>query len=210
MKHLQWEIERMSSMRVPTFTLTLPDWIDEEIPETSHRFTSVESRMALVTHLAKVNVQQAGGPFAAAVFNLETQELVAPGVNLVVPLRASIAHAEIVAVTLAEQVLGHFTLNGPDLPSCELVTSTEPCAMCLGAIPWAGVRRLVCGAREADALAIGFDEGPKPADWQTALKVRGIDVVQDVGRDANIEVLQAYVRAGGMMYNGATIISMDS
>lgn len=166
--------------------------------------------MALVTRLAEANVQQGGGPFAAAVFDLETQQLVAPGVNLVVPLRASIAHAEIVAMTLAEQTLGHFALNAPGLPPCELVTSTEPCAMCFGAIPWAGVRRLVCGAREADARAIGFDEGPKLPDWRADLEARGIDVVQDVGREANIHILQLYARAGGMIYNGATMSSNDS
>jgi hypothetical protein len=33
-----------------------------------------------------------------------------------------------------------------------------------GAVPWSGVRRLACGARDEDASDIGFDEGPKMAD----------------------------------------------
>ena len=46
-----------------------------------------------------------------------------------------------------------------DLLADEMVASTQPCAMCLGATPWSGIRRLVCGARDEDAEEIGFDEG---------------------------------------------------
>jgi tRNA(Arg) A34 adenosine deaminase TadA len=46
-----------------------------------------------------------------------------------------------------------------------MVVSTEPCALCLGAIPWSGIRRLVCGARDEDARSIGFDEGEKVPYW---------------------------------------------
>ena len=35
----------------------------------------------------------------------------------------------------------------------ELVTTTEPCAMCLGAIPWSGLSSVVCGARDQDAVS---------------------------------------------------------
>jgi len=68
-------------------------------------------------------------------------------------------------------------------------------------VPWSGVQRLVCGARDEDARAIGFDEGPKMADWVKALNDRGIIVVRDVLRGEARAVLQEYAAAGGAIYN---------
>ena len=72
--------------------------------------------------------------------------------------------------------------------------------MCLGAIPWSGIAELVTGARDADARAIGFDEGQKPGDWQAGLQERGIEVTIDVQRDAAREVLSLYHRQDGPIY----------
>jgi tRNA(Arg) A34 adenosine deaminase TadA len=74
--------------------------------------------------------------------------------------------------------------------------------MCLGALPWSGVARVVCGARDADARAVGFDEGDKPADWVEALQARGIEVLVDVEREAAAALLRDYVARGGLVYNG--------
>jgi tRNA(Arg) A34 adenosine deaminase TadA len=157
--------------------------------------------MGLVLDLAEANIAHGGGPFAAAVFALGTGELIAGGVNLVVPLCAPIAHAEIVAIALAGQARQTFDLGrrGP----VELVTSCEPCAMCLGAVPWSGVKRVVAGARDADARAVGFDEGDKPADWADSLRRRGVEVFTDVLRDRASAVLQSYAGMGGPIYNGS-------
>jgi tRNA(Arg) A34 adenosine deaminase TadA len=103
------------------------------------------------------------------------------------------------AIALAGRALGSFDLG---IRATELVSSTEPCAMCLGAVPWSGVRRLVCGARDEDARRIGFDEGDKPSDWIGRLRTRGIDVVQDVYRAEVTSVLEEYALAGGTIYNG--------
>jgi tRNA(Arg) A34 adenosine deaminase TadA len=121
-------------------------------------------------------------------------------VNLVEPAQCSIAHAEMVAIALAQQTIGSFDL-GQGQVTRELVTSTEPCAMCLGAIPWSGVRRVLSGARGADASAIGFDEGAKPADWIGELTRRGIAVTRDVLRDEARAVLNHYHTTGGLIYN---------
>ncbi|HCS12210.1 MAG TPA: tRNA-specific adenosine deaminase, partial [Zetaproteobacteria bacterium] len=85
---------------------------------------------------------------------------------------------------------------------CELVTSCEPCAMCFGAIPWSGIRRVVCGATAADAQRIGFDEGPRHPDWVAELEKRGIHVQTGVCRDAAARVLNDYQSAQGVIYNG--------
>ena len=121
--------------------------------------------------------------------------------NLVATTNLSAAHAEMVAIMISQQVVGHFDLGGEALPPYELVASTEPCAMCSGAIPWSGVRRLVCGAREEDARGIGFDEGPKTSDWVAALEQRGISVARDVYRDEAAAVLRYYLKSGGIVYN---------
>jgi tRNA(Arg) A34 adenosine deaminase TadA len=158
--------------------------------------------MAFVVSLAHRNVlEQTGGPFAAAVFDLSTHCLVAPGVNMVTSRLCSSAHAEIIALSIAQQQLEHYDLGAAGMPRCELVTSTEPCAMCLGAIPWSGVRALTCGARGEDACAIGMDEGAKPVDWIGELERRGITVRRDVCRDAAVAVLQSYSASGGIIYN---------
>src|SRR5918997_213949 len=94
-----------------------------------------------------------------------------------------------------------FALGGEGQPSYELVTSTEPCSMCFGAIPWSGVRHLVCGARGEDAEAVGFDEGTKPAEWVRSLEERGITVERDVLRDEAASVLRECAERGGEIYN---------
>jgi tRNA(Arg) A34 adenosine deaminase TadA len=156
--------------------------------------------MGLVIHLARTNVARStGGPFGAAVFDIETGEILAPGVNMVVPANAALAHAEMLAIAFAGRALDSFDLG---VRATELVSSAEPCAMCLGAVPWSGVRRLVCGARDEDARRIGFDEGDKPTDWVGRLRQRGIEVVQDVFRTEATSVLEDYARSGGPIYNG--------
>ncbi|MBK5267018.1 MAG: nucleoside deaminase [Acidimicrobiia bacterium] len=178
-----------------------PDWVDElAVPGAVF---SEEERMPFVIELARRNVvEQAGGPFGAAIFETDSGRLIAPGVNRVVPIAISFAHAEITAIGLANQQLGVFDLGGEGLPLMELVASTEPCALCLGATVWSGVRKLVTGARDEDARAIGFDEGPKVADWQGALTSRGIEVVVDVMRAEAAAVLDLYVAVGAPIYNG--------
>lgn len=159
--------------------------------------------MGLAIRLANENVVRGtGGPFGAAVFDLDSGTLLSAGVNIVVPARCSVAHAEILAIALAQQARGTHDLGSADGSLVQLAVSAEPCAMCLGALPWSGIRSLACGAREADVRAIGFDEGPKVADWVEALHVRGIEVLRDVRRGEATGVLEAYRAAGGRVYNG--------
>lgn len=160
--------------------------------------------MRFVIRLAEENIQRAGGPFGAAVFDAQGQPI-AVGVNLVEQGQCSILHAEMVALILAQQRLGRYDLSHGGQAFYELVTSTEPCAMCLGAIPWAGVRRVVCGARDENARAIGFDEGAKPMDWVAALADRGIEVVQDVLRAEAVALLRRYQQQGGHLYNAGFV-----
>lgn len=190
------------AVQFPILRLCLPDWVEEFVESSGSVYPSVEDRMRFAIELSRLNVQyRTGGPFGAGVFDQGTGELLAPGVNLVTLANCSVAHAEIVALTIAQQVSGSFDLGGSGRPHYELVTSTEPCAMCLGATPWSGVRGLVTGARGQDAEAIGFDEGSKPPDWSRSLEDRGISVTRDVLREEAGQILQEYAESGGEIYN---------
>jgi tRNA(Arg) A34 adenosine deaminase TadA len=180
----------------PSLIVTLPSWIDDLVASFSGRLTSDEERMALVITLARENVLRGGGPFGAAVF--AGSSFVAAGVNRVLESGLSIAHAEILALSVAQQKIGITggTLSGP----ATLVTSTEPCCQCFGAVVWSGVTKLVCGATTADAEAVGFDEGPKPDAWPEVLLARGIEVVASVRRTEARSVLEEYARRGGIIY----------
>ena len=181
----------------PDFQLELPRWITDYLGQQPTTFPTPEARMDLVATLAQLNIEHGtGGPFGAGVFRADTHQLVAPGVNLVLSSHSSIAHGEIVALMVAQQTVRSHDLSAQGFPPHELVTSCEPCAMCLGAICWSGVRHLICGARGSDAEAIGFDEGPKPQNWATALEQRGITVTVDIGRPKATQVLKNYVEQG--------------
>jgi tRNA(Arg) A34 adenosine deaminase TadA len=157
--------------------------------------------MGLAIDLARENIRQgSGGPFGAVVLAAETGRVVSVGVNLVLSSRCSIAHAEIVALGIAQQGLGSHDLTSVVSGGCTLISSAEPCAMCMGAIPWAGVRHLVCGARDGDVRAVGFDEGHKPGDWASAFARRGIRVTQDCLRERAVGVLREYARSDGPIY----------
>ena len=189
-------------MRFPEILFRLPEWVEGILPDPNHTFPTVTDRMRFVITLSRLNVEHAtGGPFGAGIFDKNTNRLLAPGINIVTQSNCSVAHAEIMAIMIAQNMIGHYDLGYEGLRSFELVTSTEPCAMCLGAVCWSGIRLLVCGAREVDARNIGFDEGPKISNWTRSLKDRGIIVLQDICRYEASAVLNQYLKSGGIIYN---------
>lgn len=159
-----------------------------------------DERMRTVINWASWNVGKGEGPFAAGVFDLITGRCVSAGVNRVVASTCSLAHAEIMALMLAQQALGTFRLA--DKGRYVLTSSAEPCAMCFGAIPWSGVARIEYGATREDVEGIGFDEGPKSASWIADLQDREIEVLGPVERERAAAVLRAYAAGGGTVYNG--------
>ncbi len=180
-------------------TLALPAWIEELSGDRERRYRDPAERMRLVVELARRNAElDSGGPFGAAMFDLDSGQLIAPGVNRVIPESCSVAHAETMAIMLAQKRLGSFDLRS--LGSYELVSSAEPCAMCYGALPWSGIRRLAYGATREDVTALGFDEGDKPADWAEALEARGIEVAHGLLRAEAREALECYRRRNGRIY----------
>jgi len=92
-----------------------------------------------------------GGPFGAVI--VKDDEVIARGWNQVTTLGDPTAHAEVVAIRAACEVLGNFELR-----DCELYTSCEPCPMCLGATYWARIARLYYAADRHQAAAAGFSD----------------------------------------------------
>ena len=187
---------------LPKIEIELPAWV-ADVVDFDRVYPSADDRMRLAIALSRENIlRETGGPFGAAIFESESGRLISVGVNLVVPLNNSALHGEMVAFMTAQTRLGTFTLNAEGLPSHELVTSCDPCAMCLGATLWAGVRRVVCGASRDDAGEIFFDEGPVFPESYDYLRSRGIEVIHGVLRDEAREVLGLYARRSGTIYNG--------
>jgi tRNA(Arg) A34 adenosine deaminase TadA len=175
----------------------MPDWISREIDLESPRDGDA-AKMRVAVDLANRNIAHGGGPFGAAIFDAITGHVVSVGANWVMAQHSSLLHAEIAAIAFAQARVGSHSLGHG---SYELVTSSEPCAQCLGATVWSGVRRLVCGASARDAEAIGFDEGPRRDDWVSQLEARGIAVTRGVLEAEARAVLAGYRERGGVIYN---------
>ncbi len=181
--------------------IALPDWTSA-IAVYQKVYASAEDRMRLAIELARTNVERTGGgPFGAAVFEQESGRLVGIGVNLVVPLNNSVLHAEMVAFMDAEARVGSYTLGAEGMVAHEVVTTCEPCAMCLGASLWAGVSRIVYGATREDASDLKFDEGPVFPQSYEYLKARGIEIVPEVLRTEARALFKLYRDRQGPIYN---------
>ena len=94
------------------------------------------------------------GPFGATLVSADGREqlVVANNVNSAADFSG---HAEMVALRHAQELWGRAGLRG-----ATLYASGEPCAMCAGALFWAGVKRVVFGATQADVIRL---LGPSPA-----------------------------------------------
>ena len=190
-------------MKKTSLTLSLPEWIDDFLKQYQFPLVSNEERMRFVLKLTLQNIEKTtGGPFGAAVFERESGQLVSVGVNVVLKQGCSAAHAEMMAIMLAQQELGTHDLGIPELPEFQLVTSGKMCAMCLGSVVWSGVREVLASAQPEDVENIvGFDEGPAPADYDQQLEKRGISIIPSFLREEGCEVLQRYVELEGVVYN---------
>jgi tRNA(Arg) A34 adenosine deaminase TadA len=187
-----------------SFQISLPEWAIEENKKLPDRIPDVQERMRAVIRYSRLNFEnQTGGPFAAGIFETETGKVVTIGVNRVVPMNMSSAHAEIVAISLAQQILNTFDLGGPGMPEHQIVVNGRPCAMCFGSIPWSGVRSVVVGASgEQIEELTGFDEGPIHPNWQMELKKRGINVIEDVLAEEACNVFRDFGASDEPVYNG--------
>lgn len=97
---------------------------------------------------AKLAAQAGEVPVGAVI--VRDGRIIARGHNGTEAQKDPTAHAEIVALRQAAQVLG-----GWRLPGCSLYVTCEPCAMCAGAMVWARVEKLFIGTMDPKAGACG-------------------------------------------------------
>ena len=117
-----------------------------------YKFTAEDRQfMQMAIDLSIENVANGGGPFGAVI--VRNGEVLATGTNRVTANNDPTAHAEVGAIREACKKMQNFKLEG-----CVCYTSCEPCPMCLSALYWAGVSRIIYGNTKADAKAINFDD----------------------------------------------------
>ena len=124
------------------------------------------------------------GPFGAVV--ARGDQVVGEGWNRVVELHDPTAHAEVMAIRAACARLGTH-----DLSDCVLYSSCEPCPLCLAAVYWARIPRVVYAAGKQDAADAGFDDADVYSElargWPER-KVESVQLLHEQGR----RVLQAW------------------
>lgn len=98
-------------------------------------------------------------------------------------------HAELRAIEDAmEHLGGHLCAEGGK--GCTIYSSCEPCAMCMGAILYTGIERLVYGATLEDSKECVNDILAHAEDVANVCKNRKIEIVSEVERDEAIKVLK--------------------
>ena len=102
-------------------------------------------------NIAAAGIKNGGGPFGAVI--TKEGKIISEAINNVVLTNDPTAHAEILAIRKAASVL-----KSHDLNKCTLYTSCEPCPMCLGAIYWAGIKKVVYACDRIDAERAGFSD----------------------------------------------------
>jgi tRNA(Arg) A34 adenosine deaminase TadA len=183
--------------------LLMPDWTAGHLAGLPAFLPTAEQRMGCILDLARLNIQHdTGGPFAAGVFEQGSGKLIAVGVNRVVASTCSSAHAEVMALSLAQKRLGTYDLGAAGLPAHELVVNWRPCAMCYGALLWSGVRQLtIVGSGPELEQLTGFDEGPVHPQWREQLAARGISTLSDVLRPEAVELFRQFQGSARAVYN---------
>ena len=188
-------------MQASEIRITNPDWVDKVV-DVHRPYTDDDARIRVAITLARENVVRGtGGPFGAAVFESASGRLVGLGTNGVLRLNNSTAHAEVVALMMAQAQVQSFTLKTDGGATHELFSSCEPCAMCLGATLWSGVSRLVFAATREDATRLQFDEGPVFPESYRYLADRGVAIEHGRLREEAVTVFDLYAKLGGPIYN---------
>ena len=110
-----------------------------------------KSFLSKAIEIAGYSLENGGGPFGAVI--VRNGKIISEAYNRVVLNNDPTAHAEILAIRQASSVLRSYDLTG-----CTLYSSCEPCPMCLGAIYWSGIKKIVYASGRNDAAGAGFND----------------------------------------------------
>ena len=144
----------------------------------------------------KLGIDNGKGPFYAELYD-EHYNFVVGASNSVIETQCALNHAEMNTLKLAFERFKNYNLDQYKLT---LFVNAEPCIMCLGAIMWSGVNRIIFSVPSSEVEKItGFDEGFKP-DWFDEMKKRNIKVCGGIDEEYGKKILQYYVDIGKTVY----------
>jgi len=152
-----------------------------------------ERFMRLAHEICRDGIDAGQTPFGACI--ARAGQILARGHNRVWVDTDPSAHAEVVAIREACRRVGNIHLEGATLYS-----TTEPCPMCFGAIHWAGIRRIVYGARIEDAAGFGFDELRISNRQLSELGGARIEIVPGVLAGDSLELFRLWASRAGRAY----------
>jgi len=109
-----------------------------------------EEAMAKAIELARAAASASGDVPVGAIILNKDNEVIATGANQREMSHNPVAHAEIIAIQKAASAIGNWRLD-----DCTLVVTLEPCAMCAGAIAQARISKVIFGAWDEKAGAVG-------------------------------------------------------
>jgi len=110
----------------------------------------VPDRMFMRQALSQAHNAWALGEVPVGALVVLEGQVIATGFNQPIGSQDPTAHAEVMALRAAANILGNYRL-----PGCELYVTLEPCAMCVGAMMHARIARVVFGAPDPKTGACG-------------------------------------------------------
>ena len=141
--------------------------------------------MELALSLARRGARQGEVPVGALLVD-RVGKVLAAEYNQTITLNDPTAHAEMLCMRKAAAALGNYRLL-----DTTLYVSLEPCAMCAGALVWARVKRVIFGAPDAKAGALGSRlDLSRQEGFNHHLQVTG-----GLLADKSIQILQDFFRA---------------
>jgi tRNA(Arg) A34 adenosine deaminase TadA len=149
--------------------------------------------MKAAVEKAREGIAAGQSPFGAVI--VSDGKVVAAAHNTVWKDTDPTAHAEVNAIRQAARALKRIELSG-----CEMFTTCEPCPMCLSAIHWSKLDRVVFGATIEDAAGAGFSELRVGAKELARMGGSPLRVEVAESRDEGRALFQEWLKAGGRSY----------
>ncbi len=134
-----------------------------------------------------------GGPFGACI--VYQDKIVAKAHNTVLRDRDPTCHAEINCIRAASKVLKSF-----DLSECVLISTSEPCPMCLGAIYWARIRKVFFGVKTEIAEQYGFSDVFIYKDLSKPPELRFVSLSGGISSEKCLELFKEWHKLNRELY----------
>lgn len=141
--------------------------------------------------LALANVEEGGRPFGAIV--VKYGQVIARGVNEMVETHDPTAHAEMIAIRAASQVL-----QSPILEGCTVYASGQPCPMCVAAMRMAGVSEVYHAFSNQDAEPYGLSTAAIAAELNIPADLESMAVLHRPAGHTGRHPYEAWLQARGV------------